>query len=202
MPDLEALFPGRFIKSAEFGEKTPTLTIETVAPEKLDAEALKVSKSKKKTLAVVTFKETDRDWNLNRTNALCLAGMFGRDYGAWAGHKVTLMAEDDSSGLSSSGTCIRVKGSPELDAPLKVTIALPNRRPYERTMIPTGSKAKQQQNAAESAPAPAVAEQAPGDGLHVRCTACGKTATLTAVSVADLPDVPCPECFDTTLVEA
>ncbi len=133
MPDLEKLFPGRFIKAAEFDGKPVTMTIADVQPEKLDAED-----GSKETLAVVWFTEIERQWHLNRTNAICLAAMFGRDYAGWAGHKVTLHAEKDTSGLSDSGLCIRVKGSPELTADVNATIKLPRRKPVTRKLVKTG----------------------------------------------------------------
>lgn len=138
MADLEALFPGRFIKAAEFKGREVTMTIKSVKPEKVEAQDSTKAAPKFETIAVIGFEETDRHWHLNRTNALCLAAMWGRDYEGWVGHKVTLHPERDTSGLSESGLCIRVKGSPELEAPVNATIKLPRRKATQRKLVPTG----------------------------------------------------------------
>jgi hypothetical protein len=88
---------------------------------------------------------------MNKTNAVCLRAMWGDDSGEWAGHKVTLHPVKDESGLSESGLCIRVKGSPELPGPLKFRARL-GRKMVTQTLVPTGKGSP----TGGSAPAPAV----------------------------------------------
>lgn len=137
MPDLEKLFPGRFIKASEFGGKAWTVTIADVQPEKVKSH---VNGGKEETLAVMWITESERNIHLCKTNATCIAAMFGRDYQAWPGHKLTLFPDKDTSGLSDSGFCIRVKGSPEITQRVTAKIKNPGRgEPKERILVPTGS---------------------------------------------------------------
>lgn len=130
----DALFPGRFIKAGEMGDKPATLTIATVYLDHLEGED-----GREKPQAVVSFSETKREWALNKTNAQCLVAMWGPQSDDWLGKRVTLVAERDPSGLSDSGVCLRVKGSPDIAKPIKAQIKLPRRRPQERVLVPTGN---------------------------------------------------------------
>ena len=87
---------------------------------------------------IVSFSETEKQFVMNKTNAVCLRAMWGDDSGEWAGHKVTLHPVKDESGLSESGLCIRVKGSPELPSPLKFRARL-GRKMVTQTLVPTGN---------------------------------------------------------------
>lgn len=129
----EELFRGRFVKAGEMRGKPVTLTIKDVYLDGLEQED-----GTEKSQAVVSFEEIKREWALNKTNAQCLVAMWGRDSGDWIGHKVTLYPETDASGLSDSGVCIRVKGSPELTKTVTAQIKLPRRKPVTRKLVPTG----------------------------------------------------------------
>ena len=136
------MFPGRFIAAGEFDGKTPTLTIDETFMEKLEGE-------KGDAEPIMRFVEmrkgTDKqlEWVLNRTNARCLIAMFGEDSDDWAGKRGTLFPEKDTSGLSDSGYCIRVKGSPDIDGP--VTAIMPStrfRKETKRKMVVTSDGTK------------------------------------------------------------
>ena len=75
---------------------------------------------------------------MNKTNAVSLRAMWGDDSGEWVGHKITLHPVKDESGLSDSGLCIRVKGSPELEKALKFRARL-GRKMVTQTLVPTGN---------------------------------------------------------------
>lgn len=128
----DQLFPGRFIKAGEFSGKQVTMTIKAVFLDELEKED-----STTHTTPIVTFQETTRQWVLIKTNAQCLVAMWGPETDNWIGKRVTLYPERDASGLSDSGLCIRVKGSPDIDAPVTATIKLPRRRPQTRRLVPT-----------------------------------------------------------------
>lgn len=128
----DQLFPSRFIKAGEFAGKPVTLTITGVELEDLEKED-----NTTKTSPIVTFAETKRQWVLIKTNAQCLVAMWGPDTDGWIGHKVTLYPERDASGLSDSGLCIRVQGSPELTKTITASIKLPRRKPISRKLTPT-----------------------------------------------------------------
>lgn len=128
---------GDYIAASEFGTKEPTLTILSAQLVRLEQED-----GREKEKGVIRFKETDRGWVLNRTNLELLAALLGVETDQWAGKRVTLFAQPVKFG-GKTELGIRVKGSPELDAPKVVTVKLPRRRPTEVTLVPTakaGSK--------------------------------------------------------------
>jgi hypothetical protein len=129
--DYDELFPGRFIKSGEFKGRDVTLTISSIRVEDLPQD-----KGGDRGRGIIGFKETKKEWVLNRTNGECLKAMWGRDTDGWIGKRVTLFPSE-----WSGEPCIRVKGSPELTEPLDVEVKLPKRRPIMMKMIPTGKKA-------------------------------------------------------------
>jgi|GEM_PF-1493289 len=128
----DQLFPGRFIKAGEMDGKPTTLTIKDVYLDQLEGED-----GREKPQAVVAFEQINREWALNKTNAQCLVAMWGPDSGEWIGKRVTLFPENDASGLSDSGVCIRIKGSPDISKPITATVKLPRRRPVTRKLAPT-----------------------------------------------------------------
>jgi hypothetical protein len=130
----DALFPGRFIKAGEMSGKPVTMTIADVYLDHLEGED-----GREKPQAIVSFKETKREWALNKTNAQCLLAMWGPDSGDWISKRVTLFAERDASGLSDSGLCLRVAGSPDITKSVVAEIKLPRRKPQKRTLKPTAS---------------------------------------------------------------
>jgi hypothetical protein len=132
---FDQLFPGAYIKAGEFNGKTATLTITGVA-----REMLSNGRGGEEGAVIVSFAETEKQWVMNKTNGVCLRAMFGDDSGEWVGHKVTLHAVKDESGLSESGKCIRVKGSPELDKALKFKAHV-GLTMLVQTLVPTPKKA-------------------------------------------------------------
>lgn len=129
----EALFKGAYIQAVEFGGKAPTMTIRG-----LDVVDLEDDNGKPKPKGVIWFRETDRGWVLNRTNAQCLAAMFGDETDGWIGKRVTLVSEIVSVGREKKPG-IRVKGSPEIDRTITAMIKLPRRKPFPRKLVPTGA---------------------------------------------------------------
>ncbi len=130
--DFDQLFPGRFIKSGEFEGRDVTLTISHVELEELEDD-----KGAKKMKGIISFRETKKKGVINKTNGLCLRAMWGRETDEWIGHRVTLFPE-----AYQGETAIRVKGSPELEEPLTVEIKMARKKPYKRTMLPTGKGKK------------------------------------------------------------
>lgn len=129
---MAQMFPSRFIRAADLDGRPYTLTISGVQMEDLERDD-----GSERSAATVTFKEAKRQLVLNRTNALCIAAMFGDDTDGWLGKRITLYPERDTSPVNETGWCIRVKGSPDLSAPVTATIRLPRRKPQARKLIPT-----------------------------------------------------------------
>jgi hypothetical protein len=131
---FDQLYPGKYIKAGEFKGKDVTLTVTSVEREMLSNGA-----GGEEGAAIVSFKETEKQFVMNKTNGVCFRALWGDDSGEWAGHKITLHAVKDESGLSESGLCIRVKGSPEIDKPLKFRAHL-GRKVVTQTLVPTGKQ--------------------------------------------------------------
>jgi hypothetical protein len=132
--DAALLTPSRFIKSADFLGKDVTYTITKIQLEKLEG---KKGIEKK---GIVFFSEEEKAWVLNRTNVECLKGMWGRETDNWIGKRVTLYPEamkDSFTGEDITG--IRLRGSPDLDRDVTITIELPRKKPIQKTMRRTGS---------------------------------------------------------------
>lgn len=149
--DMGLGFLGTYITAAELIGKTPTLTINRVTLEKV--ESLKVNDDqgagKTKDRIVVYFAESksERGWLLNRTNAECLKEMWGRETNEWIGKKVTLYTTNVRVGPKVEPG-IRVKGSPDLQAPLTFDLKLPRKKPTPCTLQPTGKPAAETQGTA------------------------------------------------------
>jgi len=121
--DWDELYPNRFIKATEFKGKKPTLTMTTVRIEELSCD------TGPKIKGVISFKETEKCWALNKINGTCLKHMFGRKVQDWVGKRVTLFA-----GTWNGEEAVRVWGSPDIQADSEVTIALPRKRPFNMVM--------------------------------------------------------------------
>lgn len=121
--DWDELYPGRFIKAGEFKGKKPTLTITDVKIDEL------VGDKGPQVKGVISFKETEKQWALNKTNGICLKELFGRKVQEWVGKRVTLFAA-----MWDGEECIRVWGAPHLIEDRDVQISLPRKRPFTMTM--------------------------------------------------------------------
>ena len=138
--DYREGFKGPFATAIEIGASTPTLTINEVElqqVEKLGANGQATGVMKDR--LVVFFAGVDRGLLLNRTNAECLVGLWGKDTASWVGHKVTLHTQTVQVGPKKA-LGIRVLGSPELTAPTPVEIKLPRRKAFTITLQPTGQQ--------------------------------------------------------------
>ncbi len=151
----DELFPGRFLKAGELGGRAATVTISAV-----DRESLPQDKGGEKTRGIISFEGRPKQWVLNSTNGQCLKAMFGDKPQQWVGRRATLVSEM----VPMSGelvNAVRVKGSPELTEPMRVTIRLPRRKDVVRILQPTG---RQQSGGRDSRPSGAVApEDEPSD---------------------------------------
>lgn len=149
MTNYRAGFQGQYIAAVDFGvtmPAEPTLTIKSVPLEKV--EQLKGDDSdggaaKVRDRWIVYCEESPRGWVMNRTNAICLAALFGDDVEGWVGHKVTLHAMMVQVGPKKD-LGIRIKGSPELTAPKQVQVKLPRKKAITMTLQPTGARAAPQ----------------------------------------------------------
>ena len=83
---IDLMFPSRFLKAAEFGGRDVTLTIVSVA-----MDDLQMRSGQKQRKPLVTFRETEKQLVLNKTNAVAIAEVLGsKATKDWAGKRVTL----------------------------------------------------------------------------------------------------------------
>ena len=128
-------FPTKYLKAASLNGKPATLTIRECLLEDLEGD-----KGESKRKAVVYFTETAAGLVLCLTNGQLLKAMWGPKPPDWTGHKVTLAAELVQMGAKRVPG-LRIIGSPELAEPMTVSIELPRRNPFNRTLTPTKRKA-------------------------------------------------------------
>jgi hypothetical protein len=129
--DYDALFPGRFLKASVLQGRDVTLEIADVRIEELPAET-----GGTKVKGIIAFKGKKMELVLNRTNGESIKAMFGRDTGEWIGKRITLFPTE-----WNGEPCIRVKGSPDIAAPVKFELKLPRKKPKATTMLVTGKAA-------------------------------------------------------------
>jgi hypothetical protein len=136
--DWDELYPGRFIKAGDLKGKQVTLTISAVRVEELVGDKGPQMKG------IMSFDRTDKQLPLNKTNGICMKAMFGREVQKWVGKRVTLFP-----GNWDGEPAIRVYGSPDIEADMKVTVALPRKKPVEMVMRKVGAKVPAEQGSAE-----------------------------------------------------
>jgi hypothetical protein len=122
--DFDQLYPGRFIKAGELLGKKVTLTITDV-----DVEDLIGEDNKPKAKATVSFRETEKQLVLCKTNGISIKAMFGKKLADWVGKRITVFPD-----TWNGEPCIRIWGSPDIERDMEVEIALPRRRPFKKTM--------------------------------------------------------------------
>lgn len=144
--DWDELYPGRFLKAGEMGEKPVTLTIQSVDLEELEGE------NGKKIKGVLTFERTPKQIALNKTNGICLREMFGRKVPDWEGKRVTWFAS-----VWNGEPCIRVYGSPDIERDMEIQVQLPKRKPIKMTLRKTQAPGR-----AASVSAGSQADREPG----------------------------------------
>lgn len=142
--DFDQLYPGRFIKAGELLGKKVTLTVTDIQHEELVGDDGKPS-----TKVTLSFKETPKKHVCCKTNAICMRDMFGRELNKWKGKRVTFFPD-----TWNGEPAIRVWGSPDIDREIEVTVTLPRRKPFKKTMHIVGKTA-----ASAKAPEPSTDTQ-------------------------------------------
>jgi hypothetical protein len=123
--DFDDLYPGRFLKAGQLGERKPTVTIARVDVDRLETEKGEEIKG------VITFADMPYQVVLNKTNGLCLKAMFGRKIKDWVGKRITLYA-----GTWNKEPAVRIWGSPEISQEIAVPIKLPKRAEFRHVLHP------------------------------------------------------------------
>lgn len=145
--DYDELFPGRFIKAGDLKGRDVTVEIADVEKEELPQE-----KGGDRERGILSFKGTKKKLVLNRTNGECVKAMFGRKVPGWIGKRLTLYPAEWNGDL-----CIRIRGSPDISAPVTFELKLPRKKPKATTLVVTGKGGK-------AAPAKSQEEELPEAG--------------------------------------
>jgi hypothetical protein len=132
--DFDDLFPGRYMKAGQLGDRKHTLTIVDVQTEMLPDD-----QGGERLRGVITFKEVPYAWVINKTNATLLRAMFGRDVTTWKGRKVTLYR-----GEFRKDYAIRVWGSPELREDRTIEFRLPKKSKERWTLHAVSDTSKRE----------------------------------------------------------
>lgn len=184
---FDDLYPGRFLKAGNLGDKPVTLRIAKVDQEVLEGEK---GPEKKVTLS---FANTERQLVLCKLNAHCLKAMFGAKVADWIGKRVTFFATDQIMPMPSrkgdDRYCIRVWGSPEIAQDFSFQWTPPRRKALTLTMhavrrTETAPQATQPQQLADTTPATGNEAQAS------TCTVCGVVSAEGPVDASGR----CVEC--------
>lgn len=121
--DWDELYPGRFLKVGEMKGKHVTLKIADVDLEEL------IGDKGAQTKGVISFEKTPKKLALNKTNGICIREMFGKKLSDWIGKRITLFPSQ-----WNGEDCIRIWGSPDIEADKDITVQLPRKRPIAMTM--------------------------------------------------------------------
>ena len=130
--NFDAMFPGRYLKSGLL-EGEVTLEIESLVTEDLGTDGEEEARTS------IKFRGAKRRLMLNVTNAKCVAAMFGKKLSEWTGKRITIYPTTCMS-FGKREDCIRVRGSPDISKPIKVTVG-PTKRPEVMTLIRTATGA-------------------------------------------------------------
>lgn len=159
---FDELFPGRFVKSGQFKGRDVTLTIKAIRLEALPSE-----KGGEKVKPILTFEKTPLELVLNRTNGESIKAMFGRETDAWLGKRVTFWPAPFTDPFTGEvGTAIRVRGSPDIAAPVSFELRLARKKATTVRLLKTAGQAKGKVATAPTtppAPQPARGEPPPPD---------------------------------------
>jgi hypothetical protein len=99
---VNSMFPSRYLRPADLGNKELTLTIIDVTIEDLGTN------DRKETKLVVHFKETDKLLVLNKTNATTISNLYGDQTSGWIGKRITLyVIEVSFQGTQMNGIRVR-----------------------------------------------------------------------------------------------
>jgi hypothetical protein len=79
---IDDLFPSKWLRAADLGNTPKTVTITAV-----DFELIGQDNEKK---AVISFAGATKRLILNKTNALTITGLYGKQISSWLGKKITL----------------------------------------------------------------------------------------------------------------
>lgn len=138
--DWDELYPGRFMKAGQLGDKKHVFTIKDVILEELEGDKGKQDKG------IILFEETPFALALNKTNGECLKAMFSRAVMEWRGKRIALYRAEVETGSMKGQPCIRIYGSPELKQDMHIQIKFPRKKAFPVTLYAPKQKQAPERN--------------------------------------------------------
>lgn len=184
----DEMFPGRFLKAGLFNGQPCTYTIVDIWREEIEGDKGKEAK------VLVSFKETPLQLVLAKVNAEAIKAMFGPSVPNWIDRRITFYGTTTIMPFPKrpNEPCIRVYGSPDIDAEIRSEWTPPRRKAVVQILKPTASEIVTRALAAAAnatTPAYAKAVEARAGDLHAQGQI---TDTELAAIIRALPD-PEPE---------
>ena len=97
--DINAAFPGKFIKAVDLKGQPKVITIQSVAIEEVGKDGAK---------PVLRWVGSEQGLVLNKTNSMTIASILGNETGSWAGKDIELYPTKTQMGVDIVD-CIRVR---------------------------------------------------------------------------------------------
>jgi len=131
--DYRLGFQSEYLSALDLGTAEPTVCMERFTLAKVaDPET-----GSQRQRLIAWFQGKTKGMIVNKTNALCLIAMFkSKDTDGWVGKSITLHVQEVKH-KGEMMQAIRIKGSPDIAAPVSVEIKLPMKRPQTITLVPT-----------------------------------------------------------------
>jgi hypothetical protein len=187
--NFKLLNPSKYLSGADL--KGDTL----VTIKRIDLEEMEGENDKKQTKGLFTLVEFEKPWLANVTNATCIAAMFGDETDKWLGKRVVVGPERVMAfGKWELG--VRVRGSPDLAAPVTVRLKLRKKKEQVLTMLPTKAPGTNGAKPAASALQPGTVTFGEKEGWKGKPIASFDTPTLNTIiasgekACADYPAAP------------
>jgi hypothetical protein len=127
---VDSMFESRFIRPGDLRGRDWTLTIAAFRMETLASLF-----GRERPCPILAFKGAKKELVVNRTNSLAMQAMWGGESDAWIGRRVTLYPA-----LHEGKPAIRVRGSPDLEAPIDVEIRFPKKAPFVVRLLVTAAQ--------------------------------------------------------------
>lgn len=133
--NFDDLYPGRFLKAGMFNGQPATFTIKSVQHDEIEGEKGIEKK------VILSFQETPFELVLPKINAVAVKAMFGAQVPEWIGKRVTLYGTTAIMPFpkKKDEPCIRVYGSPDIDAEIRCEWSPPRRKAVVQILKPTQS---------------------------------------------------------------
>ena len=107
--DINAAFPGKFIKASDLNSQPKVITIQSVAIEEVGKGEMK---------PVLRWTGSEQGFVLNKTNSMMIASFLGNETTDWLGKDIELYPTRTQMGADIVD-CIRVRGP---DTPDLITV--------------------------------------------------------------------------------